>query len=376
MWRNGEGAFGGSRVVLLGEQSHGDGAAFVAKTQIVEHLHRNLGFDVLAFEADFYALERAWRETHTEADVAALARHVYGFWREGPQMDPLWDLVRHRLRSERPLVITGIDCRHTGAYPKGQVAQALEAHLIRQGVPLDHAWPRFRILLVDLLEKEYRHSVDASDRMHFLDGLLRLREQLTGADDASNFWREELRNLAWTARNAWGFEGRDEGMGRNLAWLANARYPDKKIIVWSHNFHIVRSAGAVDANREPYAREREKYPDTSLGEVAVRELGSGVRSIALIAGRGWYTPNAWNGDISTRAELDPPPSHSLEAKLLALGVDYAYLDLANEPEAFTMSGTEHAVPMDAPWGRAFDGIFYLREMTGLEDPSDPRGPPA
>lgn len=61
---------------------------------------------------------------------------------------------------------------------------------MRQGVPLDHAWPRFRILLVDLLEKEYQHSVDASDRMHFLGGLLRPREQLTGADDASDFWRE------------------------------------------------------------------------------------------------------------------------------------------------------------------------------------------
>src|SRR5690349_16563489 len=42
--------FGNARIVLLGEQSHGDGTTFSTKIRLIKFLHDRLGFEVLAFE--------------------------------------------------------------------------------------------------------------------------------------------------------------------------------------------------------------------------------------------------------------------------------------------------------------------------------------
>jgi len=47
-----------TRIVMLGEPDHGAGTAFEIKTHIVKYLYSELGFRVLAFEADFYSTLR------------------------------------------------------------------------------------------------------------------------------------------------------------------------------------------------------------------------------------------------------------------------------------------------------------------------------
>ncbi|HEX7003848.1 MAG TPA: erythromycin esterase family protein [Trueperaceae bacterium] len=363
-------ALTGVRVVLLGEQSHGDGTAFSAKVELVRHLHVKHGFDVLAFESCFYSLNNVV-EDHSGRDPVScqVARQLYGHWRHAKELIPLWELLDERAKARQPLVVAGIDPRHSGIHVREHLVADLES-LLSEHLPdeLDtEAFARFRDLLEGVLEHEYRHMANALDRAYFLNTIWRLRRKLSQVDGVS-FWQQELINLAYFARNAWSFEGRDQGMASNLLWLTRVRYPNSKIIVWTHDWHAAKCSSTIkDADAE-YQETLEKHPDIPLGEVAAGAIGDELYSLTLIAGNGSELPNAYRGDYQTSRPLPPAPQDTLEALLLHSQAEAAFVNLREQPtQTFSISGLEPAKWLHLNWARVFDGVLFLREMKPLQE---------
>lgn len=74
--------------------------------------------------------------------------------------------------------------------------------------------------------------------------------------DGARFWAEALRGAGCAARNDGGLGerrepecSRDYQMGEHLLWLANERYPDRKIIAWAATGHVMREPALHNSGR-------------------------------------------------------------------------------------------------------------------------------
>ena len=85
-------ALEGVQVVALGEASHHDGPAFLAKTRLVRFLHARLGFDVLAWEHDAADSPRV-RERLKAGDTEAAISTWFEGWRDARELSPMFDYL-------------------------------------------------------------------------------------------------------------------------------------------------------------------------------------------------------------------------------------------------------------------------------------------
>lgn len=374
-------AIGDVRIVMIGEPWHGDGAAIALRTRLVKRLHEKAGFDVLAFENDFFATHEAWSAVERGGDVrSSFGEEIWPFWIKTEVAASLWDYIDSQARSSRPLRIAGFDHQLNGRISVTTFAQQLEPRLAAlPGVSPDQARSASAALHMALQGNPNASSEAQYAAVVALLG--RLERETTDP-----FWRQVAESLR---RNIEG-DSRDAVMGDNLVWLSSVQYPCDRIIVWAHNNHILADAETFKTSPDPVVRDlmKDMSPETVAsitytGAELRKALGPDIYTIATLSHTGAYSsdiptalrrgpPNAPQPDFSLRAPLSEAPAETVEAALAARGAAFQFVDLRPLP----LSGPVRSrvldyttiPPLSLRLETGFDGILFIRETYPLTGP--------
>lgn len=378
---------GTSRIVMLGEPTHGDGEVIKAKTRMVKFLHKEMGFDMLVFENGIYDLYKANKDIQSGVQVdVALRNALYPAWTDSKEFMPLIDYLELQRQTGKPMTLAGIDPYQNGTYTAENLIDDLKSFLSRR-VPemfndtllyeLDEvvsemgSLPKQPNLVLANMSLEsvspviFNSAKDSAEYWIHNEAIFQAlsvvpnlypaqrsevsywKQILTSINKVINIELDAKKGIEHPAQNP-----RDWQMAKNLIFL-DKLYPDKKIIVWGANYRFVNNIESLK-----YKQLKAAYP---MGEIVsqVSTESNQVFSIAFTAAKGKY---GWN-NIPPR-ELISPPTGSIEDMLMKQGMDYGYVNLRSDTAKFRYyCAALYYVPIKGNWANVFDGLFFIQNMT-------------
>ncbi|GGG19858.1 erythromycin esterase family protein [Paenibacillus aceti] len=275
------------RIVFLGESSHGVAEFNQAKTRLIQFLHEEMDYNVLAFESGMSNASIAYGNAVSKSAEQTMKDSIFGVW-WSKEILPLFNYLKDTQTTEKPLMLTGFDIQTQPPLMDGKwLKDEKQAERLKQteekladyagGTDLEayqkdknHLMGVYNEALRTLKAKGTEEHIQAlypSNPMLMKQLERSLQDRVRVADEyvelsiKANRSLEEQDYVAYSEHFLKSMEWRDQAMLDNLIWLATEVYPTEKFIVWAHNDHIRKTHSEVMGTFYPVKLMGERLPE-------------------------------------------------------------------------------------------------------------------